>query len=141
MKKIQLALIILIPLLGFGLLPSEVISHFDANGTADATLPRVACILLFTVLSSILTFGPGLVAKGLGPSFDQRVPRFLRCYGLCFGVWTLLLWILIIIANTIGHGKLSTLGVWSIGVVLLIPISLLFVPKTNSNRRAEQDAT
>lgn len=138
MKKIQLALIILIPLLGLVFLPLEVISHFDANGTADATLPRLACILLFTALTSILTFGPSLVAKRFESSVDQRIPRFLRGYGLCFGVWALLFWILIIIANTIGHGKLSTVGVWSIGVVLVMPISLLLIPTTKSNRRDEQ---
>ncbi|MGL4399382.1 MAG: hypothetical protein ACRCXD_05915 [Luteolibacter sp.] len=140
MKKIQVALIVLIPLLGFSLLPPDVISHFDTSGTADTTLPRVACILLFTAISSILTFGPGFIAKGFGPSFDRRVPRFLKAYGLCFGVWALLFWILIIIANTIGHGNLSTVGVWLIGSVLLIPISIFLIPESNSKGRAEQDS-
>lgn len=139
MVKFQLALIFLIPLLGFGFLPPEVISHFDANGAADATLPRGAFILLFTALSTLVTFGPGLVAKGFGPSFGQRIPRFLKVYGLCFGVWALLFWILIIIANTIGHGGLSTVGVWLIGLVLLIPISLLLIPEATSNRKQDAD--
>ena len=129
-KNIQLALILLIPLLGFLFLPTEVISHFDAKGTADATLPRAALILIFTIFSAILTLGPGRVARGLGSSFGERIPRILRCYGSCFGVWTFLFWILVIIANTMGHGKLSVVGTWAISVVLLVPLSLLLIPET-----------
>ncbi len=136
MKTIQASLIILIPLAGFVFLPSEVTSHFDASGAADATLPRTAFILLFTALSACLTFGPSFIARGLGSSFHRRIPKFLNLYGICFGVWTFLFWVLIIIANTIGHGHLSTTGTYLISIVLLAPIAVILLPQTNPNSRA-----
>lgn len=131
MKMTRLAVITLIPLLGFAFLPSEVASHFDAAGRADATLPRAALILVFTVFSALLTFGPGVIARGVGSSFGERIPRIIQCYGLCFGVWTLLFWGLIIFANTLGEGRLSTAGTWAISIVLFAPISLLLLPETD----------
>jgi uncharacterized membrane protein YtjA (UPF0391 family) len=130
MKKVLLALIILIPSTGLILLPAEVILHFNASGMADRTISRTASILLYTVFSIFLTFVPSLIARGFGSFFNARIPYVLRVFSICLGIWTFLFWILIIVANTIGHGHLSATGTWLVSIVLLIPV-VLFLELNN----------
>ncbi|MEO5915777.1 MAG: hypothetical protein ABIS50_16195 [Luteolibacter sp.] len=134
-NKMKFALVGLIPLLGFALLPPEVFSHFNAAGVADDSLPRAAAILVFSALSALLTFAPAFVGRLLPQSIDGRIGLFLKCYGLCFGIWMLLMWILVTIANTLGDGRISIIGAWSIGMVLLLPLGVFLIPAGNRNKR------
>ena len=103
---------------------------------ADDSLPRNVLILVFTGLSALLTFGIAAISRIVPQSFEERVGVFLEYYGLSFGIWMLLMWVLVIVANNFGNGHISTIGVWVISVVLVAPLTLLLLPYPKKNTRA-----
>lgn len=134
-SKIKIALIGLIPLLGFALLPLNVFSHFDPAGVVDDSLPRGVLILLFTGLSALLTFGISLISRIIPDSIDKRVGAFLNYYGLSFGIWMLLMWVLVIVANNLGNGQISIIGVWVISLILVLPLGCFLLSSGKRSTR------
>ncbi|MFT4175876.1 MAG: DUF1648 domain-containing protein [Luteolibacter sp.] len=128
--KIKFVLVALIPLLGFLLLPLEVASHFNSSGVADGFMPRRTFIGIFTLISGLLTFGIPEIARIIPGSVDARIGTAIRLYGLSFGIWMLLFFILVVIANNQKNPTISTVFVWTISSLLFFPlIAFLFPPK------------
>lgn len=128
------ALVALIPILGFILLPAEVASHFNALGAADSSMPRGIFILTFTLLSSVLAFGIPQISRIIPSSADERINTIIRLYGLSFSVWMLLFFILVIIANAQKDPSVATVLIWVISVILLLPLVVLVIPSQKPNQ-------
>lgn len=125
LQRIKIAILVTIPLLGFLFLPADVAAHFNADGDVDGHMPKDWFILIFTMLAALLSFGIPLIQRALPEKMDARIKKAISLYALAFGVWMLLLMILVILANSGDKQSISMGFVWLISLVLLTPLAVL----------------
>jgi uncharacterized membrane protein len=133
--KIRVALIALIPLLGFPLLPPEVASHFGPSGVADDFMPRGTFVILFICASALLVYGISWIARFIPSSADNRIAIGIKLYGLAFGIWMLLFFVILIHANRLDQPVISTTLIGLTSPVLFLPLIAFLLPARKARAR------
>ncbi len=125
LQRIKISILVAIALLGILFLPADVAAHFTADGAVDDYMPKTWFILLFTMLAAVLSFGIPMIERALPEKTDAKIKKAISLYALSFGVWMLLLMILVILANSSEKQSISIGSLWLISLVFLMPLAVL----------------